>query len=62
MKYVVKLGRFTLNFSEVILIHNMDYNVMSSLKNSYRWLRHYATSRKVAGSSPDEVIGMFQFS
>jgi hypothetical protein len=21
------------------------------------WLRHYATSRKVAGSIPDEVIG-----
>jgi hypothetical protein len=24
------------------------------------WLRGYATSRKVAGSSPDEVIGFFQ--
>jgi hypothetical protein len=24
------------------------------------WLRHYATSRKVAGSSSDEVIGVFQ--
>jgi hypothetical protein len=24
------------------------------------WLRHYATSRKVAGSSPDEV-NFFQF-
>jgi hypothetical protein len=23
------------------------------------WLRHYATSRKVAGSSSDEVIGLF---
>jgi hypothetical protein len=23
------------------------------------WLRHYATRRKVAGSSPDEVIGFF---
>jgi hypothetical protein len=23
------------------------------------WLRHYATSRKVAGSIPDEVIGFF---
>jgi hypothetical protein len=23
------------------------------------WLRHYSTSRKVAGSSPDEVIGYF---
>ena len=24
------------------------------------WLRHYATSRKVAGSIPDGVIGTFQ--
>jgi hypothetical protein len=23
------------------------------------WLRHYATSRKVAGSIPDEGIGLF---
>ena len=23
------------------------------------WLRHYATSRKVAGSIPDGVIGIF---
>jgi hypothetical protein len=25
------------------------------------WLRHYATSRKVAGSIPDEVIGFFSW-
>jgi hypothetical protein len=25
------------------------------------WLRHYATTRKVAGSIPNEVIGLFQF-
>jgi hypothetical protein len=25
------------------------------------WLRHYATSRKVAGSIPDEVIGFFNW-
>jgi hypothetical protein len=25
----------------------------------HSWLRHYATSRKVAGSIPDEVIGFF---
>jgi hypothetical protein len=24
------------------------------------WLRHYATNRKVAGSIPDGVIGIFQ--
>jgi hypothetical protein len=27
--------------------------------SEYGWLRHYATSRKVAGSIPDEVIGFF---
>jgi hypothetical protein len=26
------------------------------------WLRHYATSRKVAGSIPDEVIIFFDWS
>jgi hypothetical protein len=25
------------------------------------WLRHYATSRKFAGSFPDEVIGFFNW-
>jgi hypothetical protein len=25
------------------------------------WLRHYATSRKVAGSIPDEVNEFFKF-
>jgi hypothetical protein len=25
------------------------------------WLRHYATSRKVTGSSPDEIIGFFNW-
>jgi hypothetical protein len=25
------------------------------------WLRHYAVSRKVAGSIPDEIVGFFQF-
>jgi hypothetical protein len=25
------------------------------------WLRHYATSQKVAGSIPDEVIGFFSW-
>jgi hypothetical protein len=25
-----------------------------------QWLRHYATNRQVAGSIPDDVIGIFQ--
>jgi hypothetical protein len=27
--------------------------------NNIDWLRHYATSQKVAGSIPDEAIGFF---
>jgi hypothetical protein len=27
----------------------------------HSWLRHYATSRKVAGSIPDEVFGIFNW-
>jgi hypothetical protein len=27
----------------------------------FSWLRHYATSLKVAGSIPDEIIKFFQF-
>jgi hypothetical protein len=27
--------------------------------NVRSWLRHYATSRKVAGSNPEEVIELF---
>jgi hypothetical protein len=26
----------------------------------HSWLRHYVTSRKIAGSIPDDVIGFFQ--
>jgi hypothetical protein len=32
---------------------------MRSLGLSIDLLRHYATSRKVEGSNPDEVIGVF---
>jgi hypothetical protein len=40
----------------------LDYSfLMNQLSISYQrsWLGGYATSRKVAGSSPDEVIGFF---
>jgi hypothetical protein len=30
-----------------------------SFQHSVAWLRHHATSRKVAGSIPDEVIAFF---
>jgi hypothetical protein len=37
----------------------MDYIYKKGMRER-SWLRHYATSRKVAGSSPDEV-DYFQF-
>jgi hypothetical protein len=27
----------------------------------HSWLKHYATSQKIVGSDPEEVIGYFQF-
>jgi hypothetical protein len=35
----------------------MSYSIIQMRECS--WLRHYSTSRKVAGSIPDEVIGFF---
>jgi WD40 repeat protein len=58
--------------SELVSIPHF-YNRNDESKNSFlylvqvlkylkcRWLRHYATSRKVAGSSPNEVIEFFFF-
>jgi hypothetical protein len=41
-------------------IHPLIYTYATYRGTEYRsWLRHYATSRKVAGSNPDEVIGFF---
>jgi hypothetical protein len=37
----------------------MYYNLSCGACGSVVWLRHYATSRKIAGSIPDEVIGFF---
>jgi hypothetical protein len=39
-----------------------DYGSMKNnilVKHTRSWLRHYTTSRKVAGSIPDEVTGFF---
>jgi hypothetical protein len=33
----------------------------SPLHHAGRWLMRYATSQKIAGSSPDEVIEFLQF-
>jgi hypothetical protein len=42
--------------------HNFNRLFPGMGDTRYRsWLRHYATSRKVAGSIPDEIIGFFQF-
>jgi hypothetical protein len=39
-----------------------EFNILMCLNGGTRsWLRHYATSRKVAGSISDEVIGFFNW-
>jgi hypothetical protein len=44
------------NFSlKTILPQNGLVYLIKGGTRWYSWLRHYATSRKVAGSSPDEM-------
>jgi hypothetical protein len=49
----------TLNLQ--ILIPIKAYNSSTFSTRCRSWLRHYATSRKVTGSIPDEVIGFFNW-
>jgi hypothetical protein len=40
----------------------MDLYIHLQRGTRYRsWLRHCATSQKIAGSSPNEVVGFFRF-
>jgi len=52
------------NCSEVVHYLNNDNHIFMAKYNSWdtrsrSWLRHCATSQKVAGSIPDGVIGFF---
>jgi hypothetical protein len=52
-----------INHTEIkvnIKLYNYTYNYNGGTRKR-SWLRHYATSRKVVGSSPDEVDFFFQF-
>jgi hypothetical protein len=51
---------FQLDFYTEIGQHNLIF-ARSMGTRSRSWFRHYATSRKVAGSIPDEVIGFFNW-
>jgi hypothetical protein len=44
-------------FTESLSSNSKEIHIQTQTDG--RYLRHYATSRKVAGSSPDEVIGFF---
>jgi hypothetical protein len=51
-----------LDYIELGNISTAEYNTLvTAVKDTLErcWLRHYATSRKVAGSIPDEVTGFF---
>jgi hypothetical protein len=41
-------------------IITVRFNIVAFGKCYRSWSRHYATIRKVAGSIPDEIIGLFQ--
>jgi hypothetical protein len=47
------------NQTDVLDKKSKSKNNVSGDKRQRSWLRHYAASRKVAGSIPDEVIGLF---
>jgi hypothetical protein len=42
-------------------VHTRPWLVAFFSELHFLWLRHYATSRNVAGSNPDEVIGFFNW-
>jgi hypothetical protein len=47
-------------WNNLLSLFVITINITSSLQQRWRsWLRHCATSRKVAGSIPDGVIGIF---
>ena len=52
-QYVLKLS-----FTAFLIFYNLYYVGGARWRG---WLRPYATSRKVAGSIPDDVIGIFQW-
>jgi hypothetical protein len=50
--------QLSMHFSNLLLLPPSLFMLLSSVRGGTRqrsWLRHYATSRKVAGSKPDEV-------
>jgi len=56
----ITIGRFSVAIS-YIYIYIYIYNATSRGTRWRSWLRHCATSRKVAGSIPDDVIGIFHW-
>jgi hypothetical protein len=55
--YVIMLMIFcTVNHSSSVAVTLPYFNQNPVFFLFYQWLRHYATTQKVAGSSPDEVV------
>jgi hypothetical protein len=42
--------------------NNNNKKIVWAIARKRSWLRHYATSQKVAGAIPDEVVGLFNWS
>jgi hypothetical protein len=55
--YIFSKG-LTSKVTYIVLFHSCYYmSANRGARSSVVWLRHYAASRKVAGSIPDEEIG-----
>jgi hypothetical protein len=47
-----------LKLKKCSVIMGVNLHIVHISTGGMQWLRHYATSRKVVGSIPDEVIGV----
>jgi hypothetical protein len=53
---------FPVKFTHIYVIDPCKNNLILPIGGGTRcrsWLRHYATSRKIAGSIRDEIVGFF---
>jgi hypothetical protein len=61
-KNILTLGKIICVYLQIIiLVHLILHTYLLGDPRQRSWLRHYATSRKVAGSIPDEATGFFNW-
>jgi hypothetical protein len=50
--------RYFMTLYQLLILSSVRYDTVGGTR-CRSWLRHCATSRKVAGSIPDDIIGIF---